>query len=133
MKKLNFLLTLIFIASAYSIQAQDIASVVAKDKAEISWTSLSQDVGVIMQNKPAEVEYTFKNSGNAPLIIENVRTSCGCTAGKYGKEPIMPGQSSSISVSYNAKSPGKFQKTITVYTNAGDPSSLIIKGEVVAN
>jgi hypothetical protein len=68
-----------------------------------------------------------------PLIINSVRPSCGCTVADYPKEPIAPGKSGKINVTYNAASSGSFTKSITVTTNAAEANTaLIIKGEVVA-
>ncbi len=116
-----------------SAHAQEVSSTAAASAiSEIDWAETSIDVGRVEQNTPVEVSYKFTNTGQAPLMIKNVRTSCGCTAGKYEKEPILPGESSEIVVSYNAKAPGKFSKTITVYTNtANTVNQLYIKGEVV--
>ena len=77
--------------------------------------------------------FHFKNEGMAPLVLSNVRASCGCTTPKWTKEPIEPGQGGDITVTYNPNGrPGRFQKTITVSSNASEPSKkLYIKGEVI--
>ena len=77
--------------------------------------------------------FEFVNTGNAPLILSNVRTSCGCATPTWTNTPIEPGQKGTISVSYNPNGrPGRFQKTITVTTNATEPvEKLYIKGEVI--
>lgn len=77
--------------------------------------------------------FTFKNEGMAPLALSNVRASCGCTTPKWTKEPIEPGQTGEITVTYNPNGrPGRFQKTITVTSNASEGTvKLFIKGEVI--
>ena len=77
--------------------------------------------------------FTFKNEGIAPLVLSNVRASCGCTTPKWTREPIEPGQSGEITVTYNPSGrPGRFQKTVTVTSNASEPTTkLYIKGEVI--
>lgn len=77
--------------------------------------------------------FTFKNEGMAPLVLSNVRASCGCTTPKWTREPIEPGQSGEITVTYNPSGrPGRFQKTVTVTSNATEPTfKLQIKGEVI--
>lgn len=77
--------------------------------------------------------FTFKNEGMAPLVLSNVRASCGCTTPKWTREPIEPGQTGEITVTYNPNGrPGRFQKTITVTSNASEPTTkLYIKGEVI--
>lgn len=77
--------------------------------------------------------FTFKNEGMAPLVLSNVRASCGCTTPTWTKTPIEPGQTGDITVTYNPNGrPGRFQKTITVTSNASSPTvKLTIKGEVI--
>ena len=62
--------------------------------------------------------FVFKNTGEAPLIISKVKTSCGCTASDWPQEPVMPGDEGRIKVSFNTKgNPGKQTKTITIHSN----------------
>lgn len=77
--------------------------------------------------------FEFKNEGMAPLVLSNVRASCGCTTPKWTKEPVEPGQIGQITVTYNPNGrPGRFQKTITVTSNASEATKkLFIKGEVI--
>lgn len=77
--------------------------------------------------------FEFKNEGMAPLILSNVRASCGCTTPTWTKEPIEPGQVGSITVTYNPNGrPGRFQKTVTITSNATEPTKRVyIKGEVI--
>ena len=77
--------------------------------------------------------FTFKNEGMAPLVLSNVRASCGCTTPTWTKTPIEPGQTGDITVTYNPNGrPGRFQKTITITSNATTPTTkLTIKGEVI--
>ena len=78
--------------------------------------------------------FEFKNTGDAPLIISNVQSTCGCTVPSKPTEPIMPGKSGKIDVKYNM-SPGPIRKTITVESNAtnveGGRVAIKIKGEVL--
>ena len=77
--------------------------------------------------------FEFKNEGMTPLVLTNVRASCGCTTPKWTHEPIEPGQTGEITVTYNPNGrPGRFQKSITVTSNAAEPTTrLYIKGEVI--
>lgn len=77
--------------------------------------------------------FEFKNEGMTPLVLTNVRASCGCTTPKWTHEPIEPGQTGEITVTYNPSGrPGRFQKSITVTSNAAEPTTrLYIKGEVI--
>lgn len=78
--------------------------------------------------------FEFTNTGDAPLIITNVQSTCGCTVPTKPKEPIMPGKSDKIEVKYNMHT-GPIRKTITVESNAVNfPDGRVplkIKGEVI--
>lgn len=78
--------------------------------------------------------FEFKNTGDAPLIITNVLSTCGCTIPTKPTAPILPGKTGKIDVKYNM-SPGPIRKTITVESNAtnvdGGRVALKIKGEVL--
>ena len=70
--------------------------------------------------------FKIKNIGDRPLVINDVATSCGCTSVDYPKEPVRPGDSLSLQVTYKADHPEHFDKTITVYCNA-NPSLVRLK------
>ncbi len=77
--------------------------------------------------------FEFKNEGMEPLVLSNVRASCGCTTPKWTREPIEPGQTGQITVTYNPNGrPGRFQKTVTITSNATEATTRVyIKGEVI--
>lgn len=77
--------------------------------------------------------FEFKNEGMEPLVLSNVRASCGCTTPKWTREPIEAGQTGNITVTYNPNGrPGNFQKTITITSNAEPATTKItIRGEVI--
>ena len=79
--------------------------------------------------------FRFVNSGNEPLVVTNVRTTCGCTASQYTREPIAPNDSGEIKVTYNPKGrPGRFSKPVYVTTNASvDRENLRITGVVIGS
>jgi hypothetical protein len=98
---------------------------------KVRWEKESYDFGDIEHAKPVTVNFTFSNQGDEPILVSDVVTSCGCTASDYTKEPILPGKSSSVKVTYNAAAIGAFTKKITV--NFNDPTLkkvLMIKGNV---
>lgn len=107
-------------------------SATSNPKATIEWEEMSHDFGEIPYNKPIKVNFSFKNPGMIPLIISDVKTSCGCTVADYPKQPITSGASGTISVTFDAKSPGYQSKTITVFSNSQEGlTKLYIKGVVV--
>ena len=76
--------------------------------------------------------FTLTNTGEKPLVIHEVDTSCGCTTVEYSEEPIRPGGSTTLHVVYKAEQPGAFGKTVTVHCNAeGSPLRLTVRGEAV--
>jgi len=75
--------------------------------------------------------FEFTNIGKSPLIITQVKASCGCTVPKKPEQPIMPGEKGKIEVSYDTKRPGGFSKMITIFSNAKNArKTLKIKGYV---
>jgi hypothetical protein len=92
------------------------------------------DFGTIPEGPDVTHEFRFRNSGNAPLIISNANANCGCTSPIFPKEPIAPGKTGKISVTYHtAGHPGNFEKFVFVTSNAGGQSqiTLRIKGIVL--
>jgi hypothetical protein len=85
------------------------------------------DFGTINEGDVVEHEFTFTNSGDAPLIITSANGSCGCTVPNPPKEPIAPGASASIKVSFNSQGkPGNQQKTVTINANT-EPTTTILR------
>lgn len=100
----------------------------------ITFPTKTHDFGTINEEDgTASYNFVFYNKGDAPLIILKAVASCGCTTPLFTKEPIAPGTSSTIKVTYNTLGrPSTFHKTITVYTNDPDAPNvvLIIQGFV---
>lgn len=88
------------------------------------------DFDTIAIGSNAKCRFVSKNSGNEPLLLSNVVTSCGCTVAKWSRNPISPGDVGYITVSYDTSSPGSFRKTILVKSNAENKVVLQIKGYV---
>lgn len=101
----------------------------------IQFETKLHDFGNISEDdKTATCVFTFKNMGDGPLIIHRAIPSCGCTDPEYSQEPIVPGGTGTVKVTYNTVGrPDAFHKTITLYTN--DPKTpniiLSIKGNVI--
>lgn len=101
------------------------------NQADITFEKETHDFGSIPQGVPASFTYVFKNSGKEPLIITNAAAGCGCTTPEWTKEPIKPGQKGYVKATYNAASPGTFNKNVTVMSNAKKSSVILyLKGEV---
>ena len=95
----------------------------------IKFNELEHDYGTFTQGGDGAVDFVFKNEGKEPLILSNVRSSCGCTIPTWPKQPIMPGQTEKIHVVYDTKRVGAFHKSIHIYSNAKRSTvTLKIKG-----
>ena len=93
----------------------------------------SYSFGEVVEGPQVTHEFKFSNTGKEPLILSNVKASCGCTTPVWPKEAVLPGKDAVILVTYNTQGrPGAFTKSITITSNADNPSKVIyIKGEVV--
>jgi hypothetical protein len=90
------------------------------------------DYGTMNSGDDGNCEFVFTNKGKTPIIIANVKASCGCTAPDWTREPVLPGKTGVIKAAYNTQIPGAFTKTITVNSNAVNSQViLIIKGNVI--
>lgn len=104
----------------------------AQNQAKIEFKSETIDYGEIKKGSDGVRVFEFTNTGNSPLVIENVTSSCGCTIPKKPENPIMPGETGEIEVKYDTKRVGPIRKTVTVYSNADEPTkALKIKGRVL--
>lgn len=105
----------------------------ATNGAQITFDNLVHDYGTVQKGADGNCEFVFKNTGNEPLILSSVTTSCGCTVADWPKEPILPGTTGSIKVSYNKMNQvGTISKNITVQSYATNGTIVLsIKGTVV--
>lgn len=103
-------------------------SQVIKTKVDIDKISIY--LGRFDWQEEQKATFVLNNSGDKPLVIEYVNTSCGCTSVDYSKEPVQPGKNIQLNVTYKADHPEHFNKTITVYCNAeSSPIKLAISGD----
>ena len=118
MKKFGLFLVIIF--SSLSLYSQ-----------EFKFEQETIDYGKIEKASEGARVFVFTNVGDQPLIIETIKSSCGCTVPKKPEAPIMPGEKGEIKVSYDTKRVGGFSKSITISSNAKIPRKIIkIKGFV---
>ena len=95
----------------------------------IEFSETAHDFGTIREDGGnVSCEFAFKNTGDAPLLIVNATASCGCTRPNYPKQPVAPGKTGIIKVTYHPKGrPGEFDKTVTVRTNVKDQKKVTLK------
>jgi hypothetical protein len=99
---------------------------------EITTENKIIDCGQVLFKSPVTAEFEMQNSGGRPLVIDNVRTSCGCTTVDYPQSPIPPGQKFMVKITYDAKQMGHFNKQIGIYGNGSEePLMLSLRGVVV--
>ena len=127
MKKL-FLLTLMLVCG--------MTFAMAENEAEIKFDTLAHSFGTIEKDAVVSCTFTFTNTGDAPLVINQAMATCGCTVPEYTKDPIQPGEKGTIKVTYNSKGkqPGHFRKSITIRSNAAtEMIRLYIEGDMKEN
>ncbi len=93
-------------------------------KPQIVFAEKSVDFGNVKEGTHPEITFKFFNAGQAPLVLKNVRPSCGCTVPKWPRNPIMPGDSSTITATFNSAGYANrnVHKSITVTTNVPQPN-----------
>src|SRR5687767_13645750 len=114
MKNLLLLLVLITASVAGTAQTTSNTTAAVPAASAITLKESSFDFGKIAQGKPVYHVFEIVNTGNEPLKLENVQTSCGCTTPEWSTEPVAPGESTSVKVGYNAAAEGVFTKSITI-------------------
>lgn len=118
--KRKIILTALVAAFAFDMAAQRIPA-----KHEVI------DCGSVLYEQPVTAKFELRNKGNE-LIIDTVRTSCGCAIASYPRGSIMKGDNFTVEVTYDARQLGHFEKEVAVYSNASDkPFYLKMKGVVV--
>lgn len=149
MKSIKLSIVALFIASASFAQVKEVKTETAKavqapvttvtpaptpKQSVIKWDKEIHDFGDIEKGKPVTYEFTFTNTTNETVLITTVKPACGCTAANYTKTPIKPGEKGMVAATFNAASPGGFQKTVTILTKEGavDASKTVsFKGKVI--
>ncbi len=123
---MKHLFTLLFVGLiSFSLNAQE-------KVAKIEFKDTTIDYGTIEKGANGVRVFEFTNTGDAPLIISKVSSSCGCTIPKKPDAPIMPGETGEIEVKYDTNRVNPIRKTITVMSNADTPTvALKIKGLVI--
>ena len=103
-------------------------------KAKMTFNNVKHNFGKVKESGGSvSYKYVFTNTGAEPIVIEKVKSSCGCTTPDWTRGPVAPGAKGFVSASYNPlHRPGKFNKTIRITSNAeNSPVVLYVSGEVV--
>ena len=106
----------------------------ALDLPKIAFDKEEHDFGNITNGSAVETTFTYTNTGNSPLVVSDIKSTCGCTIPKKPEKPIMPGESDKIQVKYDTKRVGFIRKSITVTSNASNPNVILkITGQVMSD
>jgi hypothetical protein len=130
MKKVIYLLGIMLLMAGVA-KAQDKGTVQLGP--EIEFEKVVHDYGDVPYNGNGECEFRFTNTGTEPLLVQKPKSSCGCTIPSWPNEPILPGESEVIKVTYRTNRAGNINKTVTVTSNAVKNSTVVlrIKGRVL--
>ncbi len=121
------------IYSLFIITAVGFSATAQESTADMTFEKDVHDYGTIAQGADGNYDFKFTNTGKTPLIITDAKGSCGCTVPTWPKEPIKPGETKSIKVTYDTKRIGAFTKTVSITSNAANPTKILtIKGVVEA-
>ena len=125
-------IALILFVSVFTLSMNAQEKSVTTDGPVFEFVTETIDYGKIEKDSDGNRVFTFKNIGNAPLIIDKVKGSCGCTVPTKPEGPIMPGETGEIKVKYATSRVGGFSKTITITSNATEPRKVVrVKGIVL--
>lgn len=129
MKKLFLLgIAIVFLSSCVNKNEHQ----AEKSGQEIYFSETTHDYEEILVDSEGIYKFVFKNLGAEAIIVNRVRSTCGCTIPSWPREPIEPGKEGEIEVKYNTALTGSFMKSIYVYSSASNsPNKLVIKGKVV--
>lgn len=115
-----------------TLSASDLSD---EEYAQMTFVKKTHNFGVVARDTcVVTCTFTFTNTGNAPLIIHQAYSSCGCTVPEFTQEPVQPGKSGTIKVTYNGKTKraGVFKKSITIHSNSKEtPVYIYIEGEMI--
>ncbi|KAB5486889.1 MULTISPECIES: DUF1573 domain-containing protein [Flagellimonas] len=140
MKRITTLFSLVFAMALVGVSCKDKASnkivadnvenATSRDEAQklvpvMTFEKSEHDFGTIEQGTPQETIFKFTNTGNAPLIITDAKSSCGCTVPDPPKEPIAPGETGELLVKFNGSGQNQVTKTITVTANTAKGSEIL--------
>ena len=135
MKKVLLIAALLTVSVSYLFaQAEQPIQVQDNPNApEITFEKTVHDYGTVAYGGDGVCSFKFTNTGKEPLILQQPQSSCGCTVPSWPKEPVLPGESNEIKVTYNTKKVGPINKTVTVKSNAKNNNVVLrITGKVEA-
>jgi hypothetical protein len=117
--------------AAKKIEETNVAAAAVRDASSSKFPVLEfdkkeHDFGEIEKGKPVETVFKYKNTGDAPLVITDIKSSCGCTVPQdWSREPLVPGGEGQFTVKFNGSGTNKISKSITVTANTEKGSEIV--------
>jgi len=128
---MRVLASLFVLCIGFGVIAQTAAQEAQESGAKIAFSETTFDFGDITQGDRVTHTFAYENTGNEPLILSDVKTTCGCTATNWDREPLAPGESAEITVNFNSRGKmGVQNKVVTILSNASNSSA---KVKIVTN
>jgi hypothetical protein len=128
MKNILFLLSFFFLFACgddpfSKVKSENVEKASVRDNSPskfpvMTFNKTTHDFGVIQNGTPVETVFSYTNTGEAPLVITDIKSTCGCTVPKdWSREPLNPGESSQFNVKFDGKGANKTSKTVIVTAN----------------
>ena len=129
MKKIIYLLAIMFVFTSCGddpfskVKPENVKSAEVRDNTPFKYPIMTfdrkvHDFGTIDDGAPQETVFSYTNTGDAPLVISEIKSTCGCTVPQdWSRAPLLPGESSQFTVKFNGKGANKTTKTVTVNAN----------------
>ena len=117
--------------AAKKIEESNVAAAAERDAVAskfpvLAFDKMEHDFGEIEKNTPVETTFAYENKGDAPLVITDIKSSCGCTVPQdWSREPLAPGDSGKFTVKFNGSGANKISKSITVTANTEKGSEIV--------
>ncbi len=105
------------------INSDNVAAAAERDASSsefpvITFEEAEHDFGKIINGTAVETKFKYTNTGDSPLVVSNIKSTCGCTVpSDWNRDPLAPGESSEFTVKFNGKGSNQVSKTITLTTN----------------
>lgn len=113
------------------INSENVAAAAERDASSadfpvITFEETEHDFGTIVNGTPVETKFKYTNTGKTPLVVSNIKSTCGCTVpSDWNRSPLAPGESAEFTVKFNGKGANQVQKTITLTTNTEKGSETV--------
>lgn len=112
------------------IKSENVAEAAKRDAnsgnfASVSFEEAEHDFGTIQNGTPVETVFKYKNTGNSPLVVSNIQSTCGCTVPSDWTKQVAPGETGEFKVEFDGKGSGAINKSITMTTNTEKGSETV--------